>query len=171
MSSNKISVLDLDIKVDKNNYISLTDIAKKKNSNDPRDVIRTWMRSKSTIQFLGFWGKFNNSSFKEGEFNRFKMENSGNYSSIFPTSWIQRTNARGIFSILGRYNSGTYAHRDVANVTQLVCLSNLESLNSVLISERVSQKDRLERLNQIAISQMKILVKNIQVKSLEEKEK
>jgi len=48
--------------------------------------------------------------------------------------------------------------RDHANVSQLVCLSNLESLNAVLINDCIDQSHRLEKLNKIAISQMKILV-------------
>lgn len=50
--------------------------------------------------------------------------------------------------------------RDYANVSQLVCLSNLESLNSVLINDGVEQSKRLEKLNKIAISQMKVLIDN-----------
>ncbi len=48
--------------------------------------------------------------------------------------------------------------RDYANVSQLVCLANLENLNSVFINERMPQAERLLKLNQIAISQMKILL-------------
>ena len=48
--------------------------------------------------------------------------------------------------------------RDYADVTQLVCLSNLENLNALFISEGLSQKERLERLNKTAIHQMEILV-------------
>ena len=48
--------------------------------------------------------------------------------------------------------------RDYANVSQLVCLSNLESLNAVLINDGLEQSQRLEKLNKIAISQMKILI-------------
>ena len=50
--------------------------------------------------------------------------------------------------------------RDYANVSQLVCLVNLENLNAVFINEGFEQSVRLEKLNQIAISQMKILVKD-----------
>ncbi|NLY81847.1 MAG: KilA-N domain-containing protein [Clostridiales bacterium] len=48
--------------------------------------------------------------------------------------------------------------RDYSNVSQLVCLSNLESLNAVLINDGLGQSQRLEKLNKIAISQMKILI-------------
>jgi len=47
--------------------------------------------------------------------------------------------------------------RDYASVNQLICLSNMESLNSVLINDGVPQSERLQKLNQIAISQMTVL--------------
>src|SRR3989344_3712150 len=57
--------------------------------------------------------------------------------------------------------------RDYANVTQLVVLVNLESLNSEFIKQELSQEERLIRLNKIAISQMKSLIDNKQVKRME----
>ena len=48
--------------------------------------------------------------------------------------------------------------RDYANINELICLSNMENLNAVFINEGMSQKDRLIKLNQIAIQQMKILL-------------
>lgn len=56
--------------------------------------------------------------------------------------------------------------RDYANVSQLVCLVNLENLNAIFIDEEVSQSERLIKFNQIAIQQMKILVENHSVKIL-----
>ena len=47
--------------------------------------------------------------------------------------------------------------RDYASINELICLANLENLNSVLINDGLSQSIRLEQLNKIAISQMKIL--------------
>ena len=58
--------------------------------------------------------------------------------------------------------------RDHANISQLVCLSNLENLNSVFINDNMSQKDRLKRLNMIAIQQMKILTDNRSLELLED---
>src|SRR5690554_3701455 len=54
--------------------------------------------------------------------------------------------------------------RDTATIEQLVVLSNLESLNAVLINQELSQSERLEQLNQIAITQMKSLVKHTMIK-------
>ncbi|MFQ5433598.1 MAG: KilA-N domain-containing protein [Anaerolineae bacterium] len=50
--------------------------------------------------------------------------------------------------------------RDYANVSQLVCLANLENLNALFINEGMSQAERLARLNEIAIQQMKILLRD-----------
>ena len=57
--------------------------------------------------------------------------------------------------------------RDYANVSQLVCLANLESLNAMLIDEGLTQSKRLQKLNQIAIGQMQILLEDRGVKRLE----
>lgn len=59
--------------------------------------------------------------------------------------------------------------RDYANVSQLVCLANLENLNAVFINEEMPQAERLVKLNSIAISQMKILIEDHRVLALEEK--
>lgn len=59
--------------------------------------------------------------------------------------------------------------RDQANMAQLVCLSNLESLNALLIADGLPQRQRLDRLNKIAIGQMKLLVDDVGVKKLEGK--
>ena len=58
-------------------------------------------------------------------------------------------------------------HRDYANVSQLVCLSNLENLNAVFISEGISQAERLAKLNAIAISQMKVLTEDHRILQLD----
>ena len=50
--------------------------------------------------------------------------------------------------------------RDYANVNQLVCLANLENLNAVFINEGLEQSKRLQKLNKIAIGQMKILLQS-----------
>lgn len=59
--------------------------------------------------------------------------------------------------------------RDYANVSQLVCLSNMENLNAVFIGEGMSQSERLKKLNTIAISQMKLLTEDHRIVALEEK--
>lgn len=98
---------------DESDYISLTDIAKKRNPEFPADVIKNWMRSRSTIEFLGLWEKLNNPNFKLVEFDQFKQEAGTNSFVLPPQKWIDRTNAIGIISKSGRYG-GTSAHTDIA---------------------------------------------------------
>ena len=248
-------------------FICITDIAKFKNSETPRDIIKNWMRNKNTIELLGLWEKLNNPNFKQVEFDLFKNEAGYNHFVLSPQKWISNTKAVGLQSKSGRYG-GTYAHidialefaswvsvefkfylikefqrlkneqkkgldwdikrnlakinyrihtdaikenlipqslnkqqishiyaleadvlnmalfgktakewrdenpkkkgniRDYANVSQLVCLTNLENLNAVFINESYEQSLRLEKLNQIAIQQMKILLEDRSVKQL-----
>ena len=97
----------------KNDYISITDIAKFRNISEPFSVINNWMRSRSTIDFIGLWEILNNSNFKPIEFDRFKNEAGNNYFVLSPQRWIETTNAIGIISKSGRYG-GTFAHKDIA---------------------------------------------------------
>ena len=73
----------------KNDYISLTDIAKYK-SDEPNDVIRNWLRSKDTIEFLGLWEIIHNSNFKPVEFDGFKKEAGSNAFTLSPQRWIKK---------------------------------------------------------------------------------
>ncbi|OGQ89605.1 MAG: DNA-binding protein [Deltaproteobacteria bacterium RIFOXYC2_FULL_48_10] len=250
-------------------YISLTDIAKYRNKLEPFSIINNWMRSRSTIEFIGLWEKLNNPDFKPIEFERFKTEAGSNYFVLSPQRWIESTDAAGIVSRSGRYG-GTFAHKDIAfefaswispefklylitefqrlkteetatkkiewnlqrtlskinysihtdaiketlippminkhhismiyateadllnvalfgktakewrdenpdkdgnirdyaTIEQLVVLTNLESINAVLIRQALPQTERLGKLNEIAITQMKSLVTNMSIKKL-----
>ena len=250
-------------------YISLTDIAKSRNNTEPFAIINNWMRSRSTIEFIGLWEKLCNPTFKPIEFERFKSEAGSNYFVLSPQRWIESTNAVGIISKSGRYG-GTFAHKDIAfefaswissefkiyliiefqrlkndendrlkldwnlqrtlakvnyhihtdaikenlippeltklqisllyaneadilnmalfgktalqwrsehpdadgnirdsaTIEQLVVLSNMESINAVLINQQLTQSERLIQLNRIAISQMKSLTNNRNLKKL-----
>ena len=250
-------------------YISLTDIARYK-SDEPKDVIKNWMRSKSTIEFLGLWEQLNNPNFKGVEFDAFKNEAGANAFTLSPQKWIDSTNAIGIISRAGR-GGGTFAHKDIAfefaswvsaefklyiikdyqrlksdensrlslewnvnrtiskinykihtdaikdkliplgvtpaqqgityaseaevlnvalfgktskewrvenpdkkgnirdyaTIQQLIVLSNLESMNAELIKEGVSQRERLCKLNKMAIEQLTSLLGNSSIKLLE----
>ncbi len=252
-----------------NDYISLTDIAKSRNSTEPFAIINNWIRNRSTIEFIGLWEKLFNPNFKPLEFERFKNEAGSNYFVLSPQRWIEVTNSVGIVSKSGRYG-GTYAHKDIAfefaswissefklylivefqrlkdsendrlklewnlqrtlakvnyhihtdaikenlipksltkqqinflyaneadllnvalfgktakqwrdenpdtegnirdsaSIEQLVVLSNMESINAVLIRKGMAQSERLLQLNSIAITQMKSLVNNTQLKRL-----
>lgn len=98
----------------KEDYISLTDMAKRKNPIAPKDVVKNWMRLRSTIEFLGLWEQLNNPSFKGVEFDSFKNNAGENSFTLSPQQWIKSTNAIGIISKSGRYDGGTYAHKDIA---------------------------------------------------------
>jgi hypothetical protein len=271
----KISVQGNEISIiskKQEDYISLTDMAKYRNKEDPFAIINNWMRSRSTIEFLGLWEKLSNPDFKPLEFERFRSEAGSNYFVLSPQRWIESTHAIGIISKSGRYG-GTYAHtdiafefatwissefklylikefqrlkneehkqlgwdirrnltkinyrihtdaikenlippkltlrqmdliyaseadvlnmalfgmtakqwrdshpgekgniRDYANVSQLVCLSNLENLNALFIQEKTPQAERLRKLNLIAIQQMRLLTNDTGIKRLEEGDK
>jgi hypothetical protein len=109
VQNKEITLLNKDI----GEYISLTDIAKYRNEDEPFSVINNWMRSRSTIEFIGLWEKLNNTDFKPIEFDRFKNEAGNNYFVLSPQKWIASTNAIGIISKSGRYG-GTFAHTDIA---------------------------------------------------------
>ncbi len=256
-------------KLENEDFISLTDIARNKNAEEPKDVVKNWMRSRTTIEFIGLWERLNNPDFKGVEFDSFLFEAGSNSFTLSPTKWIEATNAKGIISKQGN-KGGTFAHkdiafefaswvssgfklylikefqrlkedendrlklewnlqrtlakinyrihtdaikenlipkelskfeiniiyaneadmlnmalfgktalqwrnenpgtvgniRDMANIEQLVVLSNLESINAVLINQDLPQPIRLKQLNQVAITQMKSLLENIQIKRL-----
>lgn len=202
---NKITVKNQEISIVQDNYISLTDIAKYKDSQEANDIIRNWLRNRNTIEFLGLWEQLNNKDFKPVEFDGFRKEAGLNSFTMSPTKWINSTNAVGIISKAGRYG-GTYAHQDISknkisfvyanegdllNIAlfgktakqwkkenpevegnmrdytsseQLVVLANLENLNAQFIKENISEEERLIKLNQIAIEQINLLLKNKQTK-------
>lgn len=258
----KIIVQDTLITVlnfEEQDYISLTDMASAKEGDSrAADVIKNWIRSRYTIEFLGTWEVIHNPNFKVVEFDHFR-KSAGLPSFVLSASeWIERTNAIGIIVKKGRYG-GTYAHKDIAfefgsatsvpfklylieefqrlkteeqrqlgwsvkrelskinyrihtdaikqnlippevtpaqasiiyaneadvlnvamfgmtakqwretnpdlkgnirdyaTVNELICLSNMENLNAVFIEQGMTQRERLVKLNQIAIHQMNIL--------------
>lgn len=98
---------------DQNDFISLTDIAKYKNSTDPRFVVQNWMRNRNTLEFIGLWEQLHNPNFNRVQFDTFKNEAGLNSFTLSPKQWIETTNAIGVISKAGRYG-GTYAHKDIA---------------------------------------------------------
>ena len=97
-----------------NEFISLTDIAKYRNDEDPRFVIQNWMRNRNTIEFLALWEELHNPNFNRVQFDTVKTEAGLNRFIMTPTKWIQQMNAIGIVVKSGRYGGGTYAHTDIA---------------------------------------------------------
>ena len=113
----KITVKDVDISImniGDEDYICLTDMVKGKDDNGrAADVIRNWIRNRSTIEFLGTWEQIHNSDFKVFEFDNFR-KSAGLPSFVLTVKqWTEKTNAIGIVSRSGRYG-GTYAHKDIA---------------------------------------------------------
>ena len=96
----------------RNEYISLTDIARYK-SDDPTAVIQNWMRGRDVIEFLGLWEGLHNPDFNPLEFEVFRSQAGANAFTMSPKKWIEATGAVGIVSKAGRYG-GTYAHSDIA---------------------------------------------------------
>ena len=259
------------IRIDNVDYISLTDLAKYQNENDPSGVIRNWMSNKNSFDFYNLWEELHNENFNSVESHRIKIDEVGyNRFTMTPNRWKKEFNAIGIIPSSGKYSVGTFAHpdiafefaswlnvefklyliteferlkqnesyqnkiewsvrrelaktnyrihtdsikenivptltekqklfvyaneadilnvalfgmtakewkdknpdlkgnmRDYANILQLVILSNLENINAELINQGVSQRQRLERLNEIAKKQFEILQDNSGIKKIE----
>ncbi len=247
------------LSVNGEDFICITDIARQKNSVEPKDVVKNWMRLKNTLEYLGLWERLNNPSFKGVEFDPLLKEAGSNAFTMSPSRWIELTGAVGIFTKGGR-GGGTYAQKDIAfkfaswvsvefelylvkefqrlkeeeqkligwsakrelaklnyhihtdaikenlipeeltsaqisiiyaseadvlnmalfgktakqwreanpglkgnirdhaSINELICLANMENLNAVFIQEQMPQDQRLKKLNQIAIQQMKVLL-------------
>jgi hypothetical protein len=122
----KINVLGIDVEVyedNKEDFMSLTDIARQRDSERSDYILQNWMRNRSTIEFIGLWEKFNNPNFNSIEFDGIKNMAGSNSFSLTPKRWIETTNA-------------------------------------MLIQQNVVQNERLLKLNEIAIQQMKSLIKS-----------
>jgi hypothetical protein len=98
---------------DRQDFICLTDIAKRKNPEHSDDVIRNWLRSRNTVEFLGVWERLNNPGFNPVEFDGIRIQTGLNSFVLTPKQWIEKTCAIGLRSSAGRYG-GTYAHKDIA---------------------------------------------------------
>ena len=95
----KINVMDTDIKtmvVNGVDYVSITDIARRKNPVEPKDVVKNWMRTKNTIEYLGLWEMLNNPNFKGVEFDPFLKEAGSHAFTMSPSRWIEQTGAIGL---------------------------------------------------------------------------
>ena len=113
----KITVKDTPIsviRIDKTDFISLTDLAKYQNSSDPSFTVKNWLRRVSTIDYIGLWEQLHNTSFNLVEFDQIKTEYGKNSFAMSPSQWIKITNSIGIITKGGRYSLGTFAHPDIA---------------------------------------------------------
>ena len=109
VENNKVNV----IRINNKEYISLTDLARYANPEEPKIPVQAWMRNKDVISYLGLWEKLNNENFKGHEFETFENEAGKHSFYMSPQKWIKETNAIGIISKSGN-NGGTFAHSDIA---------------------------------------------------------
>ncbi len=93
-------------------YISLTDIARKFNDNTGQ-AIMNWLRVRATIHFLGAWESLHNPNFNVLEFEQIKSSTGDNTFFLTSSAWAERTAAIGVRSKTGRYG-GTFGHKDIA---------------------------------------------------------
>ena len=106
VNGTEISVL---FQANENDYICLTDMARYKDLKRTDYIIQNWMRSRSTIEYIGVWEQINNPDFNSIEFDGFRKESGLNNITQTPKQRIEKPNAIGIVSKAGRYG-GTYAH-------------------------------------------------------------
>ena len=272
VKENKVRIL----RIKDVDYISLTDLAKYQNANEPSDVIKFWMSNKDSFDFYSLWEEFNNENFNSVELHRIKIKEVGRSRFIMtPNRWKKEFNAIGIIPSSGKYSIGAFGHpdiafefaswlspefklylitefqrlkkdeayqqkiewnvrriitkgnyrihtdaikdklilpiltkeqinftyaseadvlnvalfgmtakewrnknkdkkgnmRDCATIEQLIVLSNMESSNSIMIRDNIAQHDRLKKLNEYALIQLKSLQSNASVNKLKEMEK
>ena len=110
VNENEIRVM----RINNEDYISLTDLARYKNSDNPGDVIIKWMSNKSSFDFYSLWEELFNENFKLEESREFKNDSATQSFTMSPSKWIQLTNAKGFISKRGKYDGGTFAHPDIA---------------------------------------------------------
>ena len=112
-----ITVQDIPVTVSQSemeDYICITDIAAAKSDGSrAADVIRNWLRNRTTLEFLSTWETIYNSDFKVFESEHFKKQAGLLTFTPSVSEWVEQTNAIGIFVKKGRYG-GTYAHKDIA---------------------------------------------------------
>jgi len=138
-------------------YISLTDMANaKEKGSRAADIIKNWIRTRTTLEFLGAWEQLYNPDFKVVEFDHFKMQ-AGLPSFVLSTSeWIEKTNAIGIYVKQGKYG-GTYAHKDIAfefgsaisSVFRLFLIKEFQRLKEDELSDKSSEWNLQRMLSKI----------------------
>lgn len=144
MKRKKIEVNGVEVRFyerDANNYISLTDIAKKFNPNTDV-VIQNWLRTANALDFLALWESLHNPDFHQGNFEDFRKRAGAGGFFISPKQWIEKTSAIGIESRAGR-GGGTYAHQDIA----------LEFCSSLSPAFRLYVVREFQRLKQVEAEQ------------------
>lgn len=117
MTKNEVIVKGINVRyksIEKEDYISLTDMAKAKNSKDPRFTVYNWLRNKDTLAYIGLWEELYNPNFNRVEFDTVTKDAGLNSFMITPNTLIEKTGAISLIVSAGRYNSGIFAHKDIA---------------------------------------------------------
>jgi len=107
---NKITVLENNITITPDDFISLTDMLKSK---DGDFFISDWLRNRNTVEYIGIWERIHNPDFNYGEYATIRNQAGLNSYKISVKEWVAKTNAIGLTAKAGRYG-GTYAHKDIA---------------------------------------------------------
>lgn len=135
----KITVLDQNVTISSikdEDYISLTDIARYKDSGRTDDLIRNWLRNRNTIEFLGIWEHLYNLEFKPVEFDGFKMQAGLNSFTLTPKQWIEKTRAVGIEkSYVLNWSNSNSLNKKLSLPTELTLCTKVqesETLNTVI---------------------------------------
>lgn len=110
VNQNEVRVM----RINDEDYISLTDLARYKNEDNPGDVIIKWMSNKSSFDFYSLWEELFNDNFKLAESREFKNDSATQSFTMSPSRWVNLTNSIGFISKRGKYDGGTYAHPDIA---------------------------------------------------------
>lgn len=116
MKNQRLIVNDQEIGVlsrENGDFISLTDIARQENAATGL-VISHWLSTRFTVEFIGLWEQLYNPGFNVTEFGNIKNTAGANGFVLSSKQWIEKTNSIGLVSKPGRYNGGTFAHRDIA---------------------------------------------------------
>jgi hypothetical protein len=72
------------LKINNEDYLCISDIARQKNPTEPKDVIKNWLRLKNTLEYLGLWEQLNNPQFKGVEFDPLLRESGSNSFTLSP---------------------------------------------------------------------------------------
>jgi hypothetical protein len=112
MAKRSLQVHGTTINVDDRDYISLSDICEGFEAGTA--LIQNWMRTRTTVEFLGVWERLFNPDFNSIEFDRIKSEAGLNTFALSPKKWVELTQAVGVSSKAGRYGAGVFAHNDIA---------------------------------------------------------
>lgn len=117
MTPAKITVQNTSITIiakNSDDYICITDMAKARNDDSrAADIIKNWLRNRTTLEYLGTWELLCNPDCKVVEFDHFRMQAGLPTFTLSVGEWIEKTNAIGLTVERGRYG-GTYAHKDIA---------------------------------------------------------